>query len=78
MGTGLELTTETFTELPSGSDDKESASEAGRPGFDRWVQKIPWKRKWQSTPVLLPGKSGGQKSMAGYSPWDHKEVDMAE
>lgn len=37
MGTVLELTTETFTELPSGSDDKESATEAGRPGFDRWV-----------------------------------------
>ena len=34
--------------------------QCGRPGFDPWVGKIPWRRKWQSTPVLLPGKSYGQ------------------
>ena len=39
------------------------------PGFDPWVGKIPWRRKWQSTPVLLPGKSHGQSSLVGYSPW---------
>ena len=33
------------------------------------VQKIPWRRKWQPTSVLLPGKSRGQRSLAGYSPW---------
>ena len=49
-----------------------------RPGFDPWVGKIPWKRKWQSTPVLLPGKSHGWKSLVGYSPWDRKELDMTE
>ena len=34
-----------------------------------------WRKKWQSTPVFLPGKSCGQRSLVGYSPWDHKEVD---
>ena len=43
-----------------------------------WVWKIPWKRKWQSTPVFLSGKSHGQRSPAGYSPWGHKELDTTE
>ena len=43
--------------------------QCGRPGFDPWVGKIHWRRKWQSTPVLLPGKSHGQRSLVGYSPW---------
>ena len=37
-----------------------------------------WRRKWQSTPVRLPGKSHGQRSLVGYSPWGHKESDMTE
>ena len=37
--------------------------------FNPWVRKIPWKRKWQPTPVFLPGKSHGQRSLAGHSPW---------
>ena len=41
-------------------------------------RKIPWRRKWQPTPVLLPGKSHGWKSLISYSPWDHKELDTAE
>ena len=41
--------------------------------FDPWVRKIPWRRKWQTTPVFLPGEPHGQRSLAGYSPWDHKE-----
>ena len=36
--------------------------------FDSWIQKIPWRRAWQSTPVFLPGESHGQRSLAGYSP----------
>ena len=40
--------------------------------------KIPWRRKWQSTPVFLPGKSHGQRSLVVYSPWGHKESDMTE
>ena len=42
-------------------------------GFDPWVRKIPWRRIQQPTPVFLPGKSHGQRSLAGYSPWGHKE-----
>ena len=49
-----------------------------RPGFDPWVGKIPWRRKWQLTPVLLPGKSHGQRSLVGYSPWGRKESDTIE
>ena len=46
--------------------------------FDPWVGKIPWVRKWQPPPVFLPGKSHGQRSLAGYSPWGCKESDMTE
>ena len=42
-----------------------------RPRLDSWVRKIPWRRKWQPTPVFLPGESHGQRSLAGYSPWGH-------
>ena len=37
-----------------------------------------WRRKWQPTPVFLPGESHGQRSLVGYSPWGHKESDMTE
>ena len=40
--------------------------QCGRPGFDPWVRKILWRRKWQPTPVLLPGKSHGQRNLVGY------------
>ena len=43
-----------------------------------WVRKIPWNRKWQTTPVFFPGEFHGQRSQAGYSPWGHKESDMIE
>ena len=46
-------------------------------GFDPWVGKILWRRKWQLTPVLLPGKSHG-RSLVGYSPWGRKESDTTE
>ena len=49
-----------------------------RLGFDPWVRKIPWSRAWQPTPVFLPGESHGQRSLAGYSPWGHKESDVTE
>ena len=51
---------------------KESACQHGRCRFSPWVRKIPWKRKWQPTPVFLPGEFHGQRSLAGYSPWGHK------
>ena len=37
-----------------------------------------WRRKWQSTPVFLPGESHGQGRLVGYGPWGHRESDMAE
>ena len=48
------------------------------PGFDPWVGKIHWRRKWQPTPVLMPGKSYGRRSLVGYSPRGRKESDTTE
>ena len=49
---------------------------------ETWVRSLgradPWRRKWQPTPVLLPGKAHGWRSLVGYSPWGHKESDMTE
>ena len=42
--------------------------------FDPWVGKIPWRRKWQQTPVFLPGKLHGPRSLEGYSPWALEKV----
>ena len=61
-----------------GSGGKSICLQCGRPRFDPWVGKIPWRRKWQPTPVLLPGESHGWKSLVGYNPWGHKESDTAE
>ena len=49
-----------------------------RCGFNPWVRKILWRRAWLPTPVFLPGKSHGQRNLAGYSLWGHKESDMTE
>ena len=50
-----------------------------RPEFNSWIRKIPWRRKWQPTPLSLPGKSYGQRrSLVGYSPQGCKELDMTE
>ena len=54
---------------------KESACQCRRCGFNPWVRKMPWRKKWQPTPVFLPRKPHGEKNLAGYSPWDHKESD---
>ena len=55
---------------------KESACQCWRLGLDLCVGTIPWGRKWQPTPVFLPGKLHRQRSLAGYSPRGHKESDM--
>ena len=47
-------------------------------GFHPWGGKIPWRRKWQPTPVFLPGASHGQGSLVAYRPWSHKEPDTSE
>ena len=54
---------------------KESTGQCRRLGFDPWVRRIPWRKKWQPTPAFLSGKSHGQGSLAGYSPWGLKESD---
>ena len=46
--------------------------------FDPWARIIPWRWKWQPTPGFLPKKSHVQRSLAGYSPWGHKESDTTE
>ena len=63
--------------LPRCLSGKESPAKAGD-GFDLWVGKIPWRRKWQPIPVFLPGKSHGQRRLVGYRPWGHKESDVTE
>ena len=55
-----------------------SAGDARDLGFISEFGKIPLGRKWQPAPVFLPGKLCGQRSLVGYSPWGHKELDMTE
>ena len=61
-----------------GLGGKKNLPQCGRPWFNPWVVKIPWRRKWQYIPVFLPGKSYGQRSLAGYNPLGHKGSDMTE
>ena len=49
-----------------------------RSGFNPWVGKILWSRKWHPPPVFLPGEFHGQRRLVGYSPWGCKELDMIE
>ena len=65
-------------DFPGGSDGKSCCLQCRRPWFNPWAGKIPWRRKWLPTPVLLPGKSHGRRSLVGYSPWGRKESDMTE
>ena len=59
----------------AGTIVKNPGDEGLIPGWGRF----PWRRKWQPTPLLLPRKSHGQRSLIGYnSPWAHKELDMTE
>ena len=64
--------------FPGGSDGKESACSSGDPGLIPQFAKIPWRRKWQPTPVFLPRRFHGQRSLAGYSPEGLKESDTIE
>ena len=64
--------------FPGGTSGKESTCQCRkwkRHGFDLWVRNIPWNRKWQPTPIFLPGKSDGKRSLAGDSWWGQKESD---
>ena len=67
--------------FPGGPSGKESAYQCRRHkrhGFNSLVGKIPWRRTWQLMPVFLPGKSHGQKSLEGYSPWACRESNTTE
>ena len=59
--------------FPGGSAVKNLPAKE-RHKFNPWVRKIPWRRKGQPTPVFLPEKSHGQRSLTGYSSWGHKRV----
>ena len=66
---------------PSSSASKEFACNAGYPGLIPGLRRSTgegWRRKWQPTPVLLPGKSHGWRSLVGCSPWDPEESEMTE
>ena len=67
--------------LPRWLSSKESTCQCRRcqnHRFDPWVRKIPWSRKWQPTPIFLPGESHGQRSLVGCSPWGGEESDTTE
>ena len=64
--------------LPRWLSGKESTCQWRRRGTDSWVGKISWRGKWQPTPLFLPGKTHRQRSLAGYSPWGHKESDTTQ
>ena len=57
---------------------KNPSASGGDEGSIPGSGSFPWRRKWQSIPVFLPGKSNGQRGLAGYSPWGPKESDMTE
>ena len=68
-------------ELARWNNSKQSTCRRGRYKrcrFNRQIRKIPWGRKWQPAPIFLPGKFHGQRSLVGYNPWGHKELDMTE
>ena len=74
---GITITKSTRTSLVA-QTVKVSACNAGDPGSIPGAGKIPWRRKWQPTPVFLPGESNGWRSLVGYNPWGHKESDRTE
>ena len=64
-------------DFPGGASGKEPTCQCRRCKrfrFNPWVRKILWRRKWQPTPVFLPGESHGQRSLVGYSPWGCKRI----
>ena len=63
----------TFNQGISGG--KESTCHCRKCRLDSWVGMIPWRKKWQGGPVFWAIKSHGQRSLVGYSPWYHKELD---
>ena len=69
---------DTLEGFPSWLSGKEFAFQCRKCVFNPRVRKIPWRKKWQPTPVFLPGKSHGQRSLVGCSPWGHKGSDTTK
>ena len=67
-----------FSRWHSGKEPVCQCRRCKRHGFDPWVRKISWNRKWQPTTVFLPGRFRGQRGLMGHSPWGGKESDMTE
>ena len=67
-------------DFPGGTSGGNLPVNAGdmRCSFHPWVGKSPWRRKWQPTPVFVPGEPHGQRSLAGCSPWGRRRVGHAE
>ena len=67
--------------FPDGASGKEPDCQCRRHkryGFDPWVGKMPWRRKWQPSAVFFPGESHGQRSLKGYNPQGRQELDTTE
>ena len=75
---GLSSTLVGFLGGASGNEPTRQYMRHKRCGFTPWVGKIPRRSEWQPTPVFLPGKFHGQRSLVGYSPGGCKESDMTE
>ena len=71
-------TVSALSSISSGASGEERTCRCRRQELDPWARKVPWKRDWQPTPVLLPGEAHGQRSLAGYSPWGRKESDTTQ
>ena len=78
MSQGIKQTGKSYIKvllrLPWWLSGKDFACQCWRPEFDPWVGKTAWRRKWLPTPVFLPGKLHGQRSLEGYIPWGGKSV----
>ena len=67
-----------FLDGTSGKEPAYQSTRCKRYRFNPWVRKFPWRRKWQPTPVSLPGKFHGHRSLVGYRQWGCKESDTTE
>ena len=67
-----------FPDDASGEESTCQCKRCKRHGFNPWVRKISWRKKWQPTPVFLPGESHGWRSLEGYSPWCCQQSDTTE
>ena len=67
-----------FSDGSAGKEPLCQCRRCKRHKFDPWVRMMPWGKKQQPTPVFLPGKFHGQRSLLGYSPWGREESDTTE